>query len=85
MAYANIAGETSDYIFAKYFNPGDRQIVTNVFNQLLGPDGVSGAAAMANIKVISGDTSDDPNDPAPAALEGFDDPDPILVLIDDAL
>ena len=85
MAYANMDDATCTAVFAKYFNPGDRQVVTDVFNRLLGPDGVSGATAMANIKVISGDTSSDPNDPAPAALEGFDDPDPNLVLTDDAL
>ena len=85
MAYANSGGPTSDAVFAKYFNPGDRQIVTNVFDRLLGPDGTTGAAAMANIQVISGDTSSDPNDPAPAALEDFDNPNPNLVLTDDAL
>lgn len=85
MAYANMGGPTCDAVFAKYFNPGDRQIVTDVFNRLLGPDGATGAPAMANINVISGDTSSDPNDPAPAALEDYDNPDPSLVLTDDAL
>ena len=85
MAYAIMDDPTCDAVFAKYFNPGDRQIVTAVFNRLLGPDGATGAAAMANIKVISGDTSSDPDDPAPAALEDFDDPEPNLVLTDDAL
>ena len=85
MAYANMGTPTCDAVFAKYFNQEDRQLVTDVFNQLLGSSGVSGADAMANIQVISGDTSSDPDDPAPAALENFDDPDPNLVLTDDAL
>lgn len=83
MSYATTTpGATNDAVFGKYFNPGDKQIVTDVFNRLLGDDGTSGAAALANIKVIAGDN--DPNDPAPAALEGFDDPDPNLVLSEDA-
>ena len=85
MAYANTASPICDAVFAKYFNPGDRQTVTDIFNRLLGPDGATGAAAMANINVISGDTSSDPDDPAPAALEDYNNPDPNLVLTDDAL
>lgn len=70
-----------DAVFGKYFNPDDKHIVIDVFNRLVGDDS-SGAADLANIKVIAGD--DDPNDPAPAALEGFDDQDPSLVLSEDA-
>ena len=85
MAYANTGNSTYDAVFAKSFNPGDRQIVTNVFARLLGSDGATGAAAMANIKVISEDTSSDPDDPAPAALDCYNRSDPELVLTDDAL
>ena len=83
MAYANMGGPTCDAVFANYFNPGDRQIVTDVFSHLLGPDGASGAAAMANIKVISRDASSDPDDPA--ALDCYNRSDPELVLTDGAL
>lgn len=84
MSHANTAtGATNDAVFAKYFNLGDRQNVTDIFNRLLGPDGVSGAAELANIQVTAGE--DDDSDPVPAALEGFDDPDPTLELTDDAL
>ena len=82
MSYAvTLSGDKNDAIFRKYFNPDDQQVVHNVFTRLLG-DGSNGAAALAYIKVIAGDN--DPNDPAPAALEGFDDPDPNLVLSEDA-
>lgn len=83
MSYATTtSGDTNDAVFRKYFNLEDKQTVHDVFNRLLGDDGTSGAAALANIKVIAGD--DNPDDPAPAALEGFDDPDPNLVLSEDA-
>lgn len=82
--YANTAtGARNDAVFAKYFNPGDRQNVTLIFDRLLGPDGVSGAEALVNIQVISGE--EEPGDPAPAALEGYEYEDPNLVLTDDAL
>ena len=55
----------------------------NIFNRLLEPDGVSGADALASITVTAGEEK--PEDPAPAALEGFDDPSPDLILTDDAL
>ncbi|KAK2796565.1 hypothetical protein FQN50_009510 [Emmonsiellopsis sp. PD_5] len=68
-------------IFNKYFNPGDRDLVMNLFNRLLDDDH-NGAPALRNILVKAGE--DDPNNPAPAELEGYDDPDPHLILTDDA-
>lgn len=75
-------GAKNDAVFAKYFNVEDKQLVLDIFNRLLGEDGL-GAADLANIKVVAGDNDNDPDDP-PAALEGFDDPDPNLVLSEDA-
>ena len=75
-------GATNDAVFKKYFNPEHKQIVKDVFNRLLGDDGVSGAAAFAKIKVVAG--ADEPGDSTPAVLEGFDDPEPILVLRENA-
>lgn len=54
-----------------------------IFARLLGgDDATGGAAAMANIKVTGGDVEE--GDPAPAALEGYEDPDPTLILSEDA-
>ncbi len=54
-----------------------------IFARLLGgEDATGGAAAMANIKVTGGDVEE--GDPAPAALEGYEDPDPTLILSEDA-
>lgn len=82
MSYAiSLPGATNDAVFRKYFDMGDRQVVMDVFDRLLGDDHTSGAAALANIKVTAGDN--DPDDPAPAALEGFDDVEPNLILSED--
>lgn len=75
-------GATNDAVFKKYFNPEDKQIVKAVFNRLLGDDGVSGVAALAKIKVVA--RAHEPGDTAPAFLEGFDDPEPNLVLRENA-
>ena len=70
-------------VFAKYFNPGDKNTVMAIFARLLGgDDATGGAAAMANIKVTGGDVEE--GDPAPAELEGYEDPDPTLILSEDA-
>lgn len=68
-------------IFAKYFDVADRDLVLNVFRRLSGEDGL-GAAELANIVVKWGE--DDLNDPIPAALEGYNDPNPNLTITDDA-
>ncbi|TKA22033.1 hypothetical protein B0A50_08415 [Salinomyces thailandicus] len=84
MNYAvTLPAASVDSIFNKYFNPGDKNTVLAVFNRLLGDGQQDGAAALANINVI-GDNDLPAGDPAPAYLEGFDDPDPILGLTDDA-
>ncbi|KAK2756849.1 hypothetical protein FQN53_008549, partial [Emmonsiellopsis sp. PD_33] len=75
-------GLFKETIFNKYFNPGDRDLVMSLFNRLLGDDQVSGAPALRNILVKAG--PDDPSNPAPAELEGYDDPDPHLILTEDA-
>lgn len=83
MSYATtLTGAKNDAVFRKYFNMGDRQLVMDVFNRLLGDHHTSGAAALANIKVIAGDN--DVHNPAPALLEGYHDPDPKLILREDA-
>lgn len=83
MYYATTTSDNpnNDAVFRKYFNEGDKQVVMDVFNRLLGDDD-RGAAALANIRIIAGD--DDPNDPAPASLAGYADPDPELILSEDA-
>ena len=85
MSYVmTLAGDsTNDAVFAKYFNPEDKQIVMNVFRKLLRPDSISSTAELANINVISGEDGSD--DPAPAALLYYADPNPDLKLSDDAL
>lgn len=83
-------GPKNDAIFAKYFDNGDKEVVLNVFKRLLGYDDDDdtgdgdneGAAALANINVIAGSTEED--DDAPAALEGFTNEYPDLILSEDA-
>ena len=83
LAYATSTSDTpkNNAIFAKYFDSGDKQLVMSLFNRLLG-DGAHGAPAMTNMVIVRGDT--DPNDPAPAELQDFDDPEPQLILTEDA-
>lgn len=82
MSYAVTLPATSvDPIFNKYFSPGDKNTVLNMFHRLLGDDDVSGAPAMSNIKVV-GDNNTPPG--MPAYLDDFDDPGPTLGLNDDA-
>lgn len=71
----------NDAIFRKYFNEGDKQLVMDLFNRILG-DGGHGAPAMTNIIVEAGD--DDEENPAPAELINYDDPEPTIVLTEDA-
>ena len=79
-------GPTNDAVFAKYFAPEDKEVVMHVFKRLLGYDDDDdtgdedneGAAVLSNINVIAGE--DDPEDPSPAALEGFDEENPNLIL-----
>ena len=83
----NYATTTSDSprnnaIFAKYFNSGDKQLVMDLFNRILG-DGTHGAPAMTNMVIRAGDVR--PGDPASAELVNVDDPEPQLILTDDAL
>ena len=85
MSYATTTAsdDTNNAVFAKYFNPGDKNTVLAIFGRLLGgEDATGGANAMANIKVTGGEV--EPGDPAPAALEGYEDPDPTLILSEDA-
>lgn len=85
MSYATTTATdpVNSAVFAKYFNPGDKDTVMAIFARLLGgEDATGGAAAMANIKVTGGDVEE--GDPAPAALEGYEDPDPTLTLSEDA-
>ena len=82
MSYATtLPGATNDAVFRKYFNMGDRQVVMDVFNRLLGNDHASGANDLANIKVLEGVT--DPLESSPAELENCNDPNPKLVLDED--
>lgn len=83
LAYATSTSDTAknNAIFAKYFNSEDKQLVMNLFDQLLG-DGVHGAPAMTNMVIVGGET--DPDDPAPAELVQYDDPEPQLILTEDA-
>ena len=85
MSYAvTLPGDTNDAVFGKYFNSGDKDTVQNVFKKLLGgAQSTSGAKELGQITV----TNDEPDegDPAPAELTGFDDPNPNLLLSDDAL
>lgn len=72
-------------IYAKYFDIKDRDVVLKVLERLFGDDGsefVVGAAELANIVVKAG--TDDPNDPAPASLENYNDPNPSLIMGDNA-
>ncbi|KAL8791164.1 MAG: hypothetical protein Q9195_006003 [Heterodermia aff. obscurata] len=66
---------SDDAVFAKYFNPEDKQVVMDVFSKLLG-EHKTGAAELAQITVdaIEG----------PAASECFAYPDPDLILTQDA-
>lgn len=84
MSYATTSSTqaVNSAVFAKYFNPGDKDTVLAVFDRLLGgADATGGAAAMANIKVTGGDV-DEP-DPAPAELTGYENEDPTLILTED--
>lgn len=76
----NAVNTVDSSIFAKYFDVGDKDVVLNVFKRLAGDDG-SGAAELANIVIRAGD---DPDDPAPATLENYNDPNPDLIISDDA-
>ena len=81
LSYANTTlSSENDVVFAKYFDLKDKQCVKDIFLRLLGEDG-KGATDLANITVVAVDY--DPDDPAPAALEGYDDPHPTLVLSED--
>jgi len=83
MSYATtLPDDSTDPIFNKYFNPGDKQTVTNVFSRLLGSDGISGAAELADIVVTTGDVPAD--DPAFAFLDDETTPNPTMILTDDA-
>ena len=53
-------------------------VVIFPFNRLLGDDGVSGAAALANTKVSAGDNT--PDDSALVELKDYDDLERNLVL-----
>ena len=76
---------TDTSIYAKYFDVKDRDVVLKVLERLFGDDSsgfVVGAAELANIVVKAG--ADDPNDPAPVSLENYNDPNPSLILSDNA-
>lgn len=68
-------------VFAKYFNTGDKDVVMGVLDGLLG-GAITGAPELSQITVIAGE--DKSENPAPAALEGFADPDPNLILTEGA-
>lgn len=68
-------------IFAKYFDPGDTQVVEDVFRRLLGPDGATGAPELSNIALQAGE----PGGNARAELDILDNPvNPPLILSEDA-
>ncbi|KAG8528663.1 uncharacterized protein KY384_006350 [Bacidia gigantensis] len=84
MSYAvSEPGDKNDAVFHKYFNPGDKDKVQRIFKRLLG-DGTDGAPALGNIKVKAGDEHPADGNPAPGELVDFDNPDPSLLLTDDA-